>query len=470
MATILVLGGGICGLGTAALLARDGHDVVVLERDRDPPPGSSRDAWSAWSRKGIAQFRQPHNLMPGLRLLLEAELPELQAELVKAGAARLDLLDPMPPQIADRSPRAVDGKLWTYTARRPAAEHAFATIAAAEPRVRIRRGVRIESLIGGPRIDPAVPHVTGVRTTDGQTLSADLVVDATGRGSRAPAWIVAIGGRTPLEEKSECAFVYRTRYFSGRLPKRLAPVLTPIGTIALLTLPGDNDTWSVTIQALTNDAALKGLSDAQTWTNVIAACPLHAHWLDGEPIDNVMSMSGVLDRYRRFVVDGRPVVTGFVAVADAWACTNPSAGRGVTVGMMHALALRNALREQHDDDWSTFAMRFDAVTETDITPWYRAQIATDRARVAQIDAVRAGRTPEPIADPLARRVTTLLGATRADADLFRAAMEYVGTVTPIQDILRRPEVADAIDRATSVEPLPVPGPSRTALLELLRAR
>jgi hypothetical protein len=137
---------------------------------------------------------------------------------------------------------------------------------------------------------------------------------------------------------------------------------------------------------------------------------------------------------------------------------------------MHALALRNALREQHDDDWSTFAMRFDAVTETDITPWYRAQIATDRARVAQIDAVRAGRTPEPIADPLARRVTTLLGATRADADLFRAAMEYVGTVTPIQDILRRPEVADAIDRATSVEPLPVPGPSRTALLELLRAR
>jgi flavin-dependent dehydrogenase len=43
-------------------------------------------------------------------------------------------------------------------------------------------------------------------------------------------------------------------------------------------------------------------------------------------------MAGILDRYRRFVVDGAPVVTGYAAVGDAWACTNPSAGRGISVG------------------------------------------------------------------------------------------------------------------------------------------
>jgi 2-polyprenyl-6-methoxyphenol hydroxylase-like FAD-dependent oxidoreductase len=466
MAKIVVLGAGICGLGTATLLARDGHDVVLLERDANLPPDSPREAWQDWSRKGIAQFRQPHNLMPGLRLLLEAELPELQTELISAGAARLDMLGPLPPQFTDRSPRPVDAKLWTYTARRPAAEWVFAKIAAAEPRLRVQRGVRVDSVVEGPRVVGRVPHVVGVRTTDGETLNADLVVDATGRGSRALAWLAAIGARAPHEERSECAFVYHTRYFTGRLPQRMGPVLMPIGTIAVLTLPGDHSTWSVTVQAITSDTALKRLKDVDAWTNVIRACPLHAHWLDGEPIGDVMSMSGVIDRYRRFVVDGAPVVTGFVAVADAWACTNPSAGRGVTVGMMHAVRLRDALRQQCGDDWSSFAIEFDAVTEAEITPWYRAQLAADRTRVAQIEALCADRAPEPIVDTLARRVTTLFGAMLSDVDLYRAAMEYVGTVSTIQDIL--PDVAAAIDRAGDAAPPPVPGPSRQALLDLVR--
>jgi 2-polyprenyl-6-methoxyphenol hydroxylase-like FAD-dependent oxidoreductase len=468
MAKIIVLGGGICGLGAATLIARDGHDVLILERDGNAPPNSPRDAWDGWSRKGVAQYYQPHNLMPGLRLLLEAELPELQTELINAGAARLDMLDPLPPQITDRSPRPVDAKLWTYTARRPAAEWVFAKLAAAEPSIRMRRGVRVESLIEGTRIDGRVPHVAGVRTTEGETLHADLVVDATGRGSRAPAWLAEIGARAPHEERSECAFVYHTRYFTGPVPTRIGPVLMPIGTIAVLTLPGDHATWSVTIQAITNDTPLKRLKDVDVWTNVIRACPLHAHWLDGEPMGDVLSMSGVLDRYRRFVVDGAPIVTGFVAIADAWACTNPSAGRGITVGMMHAVRLRDALRQQRDDDWSSFATQFDAVTEAEVTPWYRAQLAADQTRVAQIGALRAGRAPEPSSDPMSRRVTALFGAMLGDADLYRAAMEYVGTVSPIQDILRRPAVAAAIDRAGDAPPPAVPGPSREALLDLVR--
>ena len=136
--SILIIGGGICGLGAALLLARDGHEVTLLERDPDPPPDSPQRAWEAWTRKGVAQFRQPHNFMPGLRLLLEAELPDLQDALSRAGASRLDLLHPLPPSITDRSPRAIDAKLWTLTARRPAGEWVFAAAAAREARVTIR--------------------------------------------------------------------------------------------------------------------------------------------------------------------------------------------------------------------------------------------------------------------------------------------------------------------------------------------
>jgi glycine/D-amino acid oxidase-like deaminating enzyme len=58
-ASVVIIGGGICGLGTALLLARDGHTVTVLERDADELPPSPQDAWDRWVRKGVAQFRQP---------------------------------------------------------------------------------------------------------------------------------------------------------------------------------------------------------------------------------------------------------------------------------------------------------------------------------------------------------------------------------------------------------------------------
>src|SRR5262245_16527924 len=115
---VLIVGAGICGLGTALMLARDGHDVTLLERDDGPLPDRPQDAWKQWARKGVAQFRQPHNLMPGLRLILETELLDVQEALRRAGAEKFDLLNPLPPSFADRTPRAIDDKLWTYTARR----------------------------------------------------------------------------------------------------------------------------------------------------------------------------------------------------------------------------------------------------------------------------------------------------------------------------------------------------------------
>lgn len=57
MADIVVLGVGVCGLAPAALLAEEGHDVVVLERDPDGPLLSGPEAWQGWSRHGVAPFQ-----------------------------------------------------------------------------------------------------------------------------------------------------------------------------------------------------------------------------------------------------------------------------------------------------------------------------------------------------------------------------------------------------------------------------
>ena len=133
MARIMVLGGGVCGLAAGMMLARDGHEVTVLERDAAPVPESVEEAWEKWARDGVTQFRLAHFLPPAGRVVLEQELPDVFDGLVSAGASRLDLLELMPPNLAERGPRAGDERFVTYTARRPVFEQVLGRAAEGSP-------------------------------------------------------------------------------------------------------------------------------------------------------------------------------------------------------------------------------------------------------------------------------------------------------------------------------------------------
>jgi 2-polyprenyl-6-methoxyphenol hydroxylase-like FAD-dependent oxidoreductase len=468
MARIIVLGGGVCGQATAMLLARDGHEVTVLERDEGPVPESSEEAWERWSRGGVTQFRQAHFLQSRGRAVLDEELPDVGAALEAAGAVRFDPLRRMPPSIADRAPRPGDERFVTITARRPLLEQVFGRMAEAEPRLDIRRGTAVRELT--LRAYDGTPHVTGVRTDSGDELSGDLVVDAMGRRSQLPRWLDEAGARPVHEESEDSGFIYYTRFFSasnGGPPEMLAPLLTPIGTFSLLTLPGDNGTWSVTAYTSTGDRPLKRLRHPDRWTSVVAACPLHAHWLEGEPISDVLAMGGVVDRYRRLLVDGRPVVTGIAPVADAWACTNPSLGRGIALGLLHAQRLRDAVRV-HLDDPRELAEAWDAVTEAELTPWYRDTIGEDRNRLREIEALRNGLEPERPTERAGALRAAVIAALPHDADVFRAFMESRCCLTPLGETLEHPGFADRVlELAGEAEARPFPGPGRDQLLQLL---
>jgi 2-polyprenyl-6-methoxyphenol hydroxylase-like FAD-dependent oxidoreductase len=468
MAKIVVLGAGVCGLATGLLLVRDGHEVTVLERDAAAVPESLVEAWEQWTRSGVAQFRQPHYLHAGARRVLDAELPDIRDALVAAGALRYNTLESAPPTVAPLERRAGDEQFVTITARRPVVEQVFARAAAADPRLQVRRGVAVAGLsvreIGG------VPNVTGVRTESGEALSADLVVDAMGRRSPLPKWIQEVGARPLHEEAEDCGFVYYTRYFrsaGGDRPHIQDRLLVAIGSISMLTLPADNDTWSVTLVGSSRDRPLTRLRDAQRWTALVAACPLQAHWLAGEAITGILPMAGVLDRYRRLVVDDRPVVTGVALVADAWACTNPSLGRGIALGLAHVARLRDVARTQLGDP-QAFAMAWDDVTEAELTPWYRATVAIDRARLAEIDALCAGQDRPPPADAAAAAGAALARASAHDPEIFRAFMEIVGCLSLPREVFARPGFADRVKEVASAhEAVPTPGPTREQLLRLI---
>lgn len=461
MADVVVCGGSVIGLSTAMLLARDGHRVTVLERDAAPPPAAD-EAWDQWPRPGVGQFHQPHTLHPRFRLILEEELPGMVDRLAGAGCIWLDFLQLMPPLVRDRSPRAGDDRFRAITGRRPIVEAVFAG-AAGEDGIDIRRSVSVAGLLTGPSVVEGTPHVTGVRTTAGDEIKADLVVDAMGRRTKLADWLAAAGGRAPHTESEECGFVYHSRYFRGpEVPSFTGPPIVDLGTISVLTIPADNHVWSVTLWAASSDTALRNLRDADRFDAVVRACPLQAPWLDGEPVSGVLSTAGVLDRYRRFVVDGQPVATGVAAVGDAWACTNPSAGRGITVGLLHAQRLRDTVRTEIDDP-EGFVRAWDGVTEGDVSPFYWNQITADRARVAEMDALRLGEEP-PARDATA---AAMGAAMLRDPDVFRGLLEIGGCLALPEEVLARPGFMDKVLAHARARTWAAPGPDREALLQLV---
>ena len=467
MADVVVLGAGICGLAAAALLAEDGHRVVVAERDGNGVPPSGPDAWRGWSRRGVAQFRHAHWLQPRGRALLDEHLPAMTKAMRDAGCLSYDMLRPGPPPIAGMAAQPGDERFVTVTGRRPVVERAVAGVVAEV--ADLRRGVAVAGLLTGPSDVPGVPHVTGVRTATGEEIRADLVVDATGRRSPLPGRLAAIGARPPVEEAGTTGFFYYTRYFRGPdgPPPSRTGLLVPLGSISLLYIPADNGTWSVTVYASARDAAMRALRHEEVWTRVVRRCPLHAHLLDGEPITDVLAIGGTLDRYRRFVVDGLPVATGVVAVGDSWACTNPSIGRGMTLALLHATHLREVVRA-HLDAPGRLAEAFDAVTEAELTPWYRATVAFDRDRQAVIDALVDGRPAPPPADDGAALGRALAVAMAHDPEAYRAYLDIAGVLGLPQAVLARPGLAERITEIARSVPAPqVPGPDRQELLALV---
>jgi hypothetical protein len=136
---------------------------------------------------------------------------------------------------------------------------------------------------------------------------------------------------------------------------------------------------------------------------------------------------------------------------------------------MHARRLRDTARS-HLDDPREFAEAWDAVTEAELTPWYRETVDEDRARLRQIEALRGGPAREPASDRSAAMRGAMFTAFAYDSDVFRA---FVGT----RNCLWRIEEACADERlmermlelARDAPPLQLPGPDREQLLSLLTA-
>ncbi|GAB4052752.1 FAD-dependent oxidoreductase [Catellatospora paridis] len=463
MARILVLGAGLSGLSTALLLARDGHEVTVVERDPAEPPPAAQP-WEAWLRPGVNQFRLPHLMLPRWRAEMDRELPDVLHALEAAGGLRTNLLAMLP----QRAPwRDGDERFETVTARRPVLEAALAAVAADTAGITVCRGVAVTGLLTDPSTRTPAPRVTGVLAEGGRLLRADLVVDCCGRRSALASWLQAAGARRPAEERADCGFVYFARHFrtrTGALPEGHTNLLQRHDSMSILTLPADHGTWSVALVTSSRDRPMRALRDPARWDAALALYPDAAHWRDGEPISGVEVIAGIEDRHRDFIVDGRPVATGVVAVGDSWACTNPSLGRGATIGLIHAIGLRDVLRTTDPADHDKLACRFHEWTSAAVQPLHRNTLWYDRHRLAELDADAAG-LPYRNDDPRWAFSLAMFAAARTDPDVARAHLSLGSLLADIDQVLAEPGLARRITELGATAPNhPLAGPSRRELL------
>jgi flavin-dependent dehydrogenase len=330
-------------------------------------------------------------------------------------------------------------------------------MAGAERGVVVRRGVGVRALATDAAPDGEHPRIRGVVTDAGETIEADLLVDASGRRSRLPDWLEAAGAPVPSEERADGGSIYYGRHYrapNGEMPALLAPPLQPYRSLSIVTLVADNGHWSVVIYASAKDRVLRRTTQVEVWEALVRSYPLAAHWIDAEPVTGVDIMANIPDGVRRYDPDA--TAAGVIAIGDASACTNPSLGRGASFALLHALTLRDVLREVDVHDRHAFAERWHESAAERVEPLVADTLRMDQHRRAQIEAEIA-RTEYETDDPAWNLGTALMAAAPHDPEVLRAAMAVGGALERGADALRRPGVMEAITRLGPLPPLPGPG-------------
>jgi glycine/D-amino acid oxidase-like deaminating enzyme len=141
MKRIAVVGGGVSGLGSALALARQGHEVTVIERDATPMPETANDAFG-WNRQGAPQVRHSHAFLSRLVNLLRVDYPDILEALLANGATEMRFGENLSATMTDFASEPADSELSMLACRRTTFEWVLRRAALAEGRVKFRTGLR----------------------------------------------------------------------------------------------------------------------------------------------------------------------------------------------------------------------------------------------------------------------------------------------------------------------------------------
>ncbi|MHA5052195.1 hypothetical protein [Streptomyces sp. SD15] len=315
--------------------------------------------------------------------------------------------------------------------------------------IRVDHGVGVASLLTGKERLPGRPHVQGVLTNGGEAVLADLIVDAAGRGSNMVRQLSEIGAPRPLEERQDSGMRLYTRRFDSleACPGRARWSLHHFDGVTVALVSAGRGACSMTLGISDEDLQLYPLAGPSAWSRAARLYEPLLPPLTGNPSPGVWVTPRVESSYRRFVLGGRPVATGTVSVGNAWAATNPLLGLGPSMGLLHTVLLRDALRQGGVEDT---VVRFDRLTEDLLSPLHH-RITDWEERLRARNEGASGNLSPPTAD--------------LDEVLGRQDVTPVTPVLLARDLQVRFSAISA-DAASSTRT----GPTRAQLVEALARR
>lgn len=341
----VVLGASMGGLVAATVLADFYRIVTVVDRDLLPT--------DPVNRRGVPQGRQIHAIQARGTQILDELFPGFMNELSAAGVDTWDNGD------FSKLCVAVSGHHFVRSGRSPKAPAiSFPSRPLLEWHVRrrVRALSNVRILDGhdvvGLKATPNRDRVTGARLVDRDTghervLTADLVVDATGRGSRTPIFLEKLGYRRPPEDELMVHLVYACQLLRiprGAVQEHMIALFPVPGRPKIFGLIGyENETSMFGVGAM---AGLEPPTTRAEMLNFVSDfAPAHA--LEAirvaEPLSEVSNYRVPSNRWRRYDKMSRTPI-GLLAFGDAICSFNPIYGQGMTVACIEAMALRDCLR------------------------------------------------------------------------------------------------------------------------------
>ncbi|MFI0776338.1 FAD-dependent oxidoreductase [Streptomyces sp. NPDC021212] len=432
----VVVGGSLAGMLAAQVLAGHVDRVTVVERDRFPD--------GTQSRPGVPQGRHPHVLLEGGQVALESLLPGIQAELRAAGAPRVGMPSDMVAHQNGRWYRRSPSTTHIYTGSRAQLEELVRRRVLANPVISTAEGTDVVGLLGD------ASRVRGVllRDRSGDTrgeqraLEADLVVDASGGGTKAPQWLTAIGAEAPHEETIDTGLAYASRVYRGKggvldghtVSYYVYP--SPDQVHAGGALPLEDGSHLVIVSGLRGDEPPTDDDEFVTYTNRLPHPLLHRWLEEAEPLSPAFGFRRTANVRRRYDRPGR-CPAGFLAVGDALCTFNPIYGQGMAVAAMNAVALRDALTDPRRTPTTLRVQR--ALLAASRQAWDISAGADRKMPGAMGNAVDSG-IADRVADWYLRRVQERSPGDPVVGRVFRSVLTLSAPITA----LFAPPVARAV--------------------------
>jgi flavin-dependent dehydrogenase len=362
----LVIGGSLAGLFAARVLSDHFDRVTLLERDpvNDFPE----------SRKGQPQTVHIHGLLAqGLHLIKEF-FPDIDLSLTQGGALTGDFAEKVIWHQFGGYKVQFTSALPGMTMSRPFLEWHIRRRVQAFPNVALRSSFAVNDLI----TDAECKRIVGVVGTDRANahqavrLTADLVVDASGRGSPALKWLEALDYPKP-EEEVKIKVGYATRLYRRNPQDQFAVMISPqppSGRRGAYLFPIEQNRWIVTAGGLLGDYPPAGEAGFLEFLRSLPAPHIYSILSRAQPLSDIHTYRHPASLRRHYEKLNR-FPEGYLVIGDAFASFNPIYGQGITSAAMQAQALSHLLqgRRSLQGLWRPFFKRAANVVHT---PWQLA--------------------------------------------------------------------------------------------------